>query len=262
MLAAITEITGRRVGRKGAGKSESNTVSAKVDEASAVFRGILKWVVSGEMKGNFSSVETTLQKSLNCLGIILLKSQSLKGSCRQAAACAPAAALLICPIPPVWGCIRALHLARNRRLGSVHPLGTGSKLFLMVCEREVMASLTSSLSIAGRLFQRRPAKERSYTCIFGVLSYSRRYYRGCESGATGRREGFFPLDARLGMGADRISTGVISLITRVATKVSFAQTALIHKFFFGPLSVYGGNRAVGSGHGKVRSRVSSRSSNA
>ena len=55
------------------------------------------------------------------------KSQSLKGSCRQAAACAPAAALLICPIPPVWGCIRALHLARNRRLGSVHPLGTGSK---------------------------------------------------------------------------------------------------------------------------------------
>ena len=49
----------------------------------------------------------------------LWKNRSKTIFCRQAAACGRAATLLIRPVPPVWGCTRALHLDRNRRPGSV-----------------------------------------------------------------------------------------------------------------------------------------------
>jgi hypothetical protein len=107
------------------------------------------------------------------------------------------------------------------------------ELFLMVCAKRIDAALESVVLVAGRKFKRRPAKQRSYSCVFGVLQYTRTYLLGLEATQEGGREGHFPLDAQLGMCADRVSMGLISLASRIATKISFAQTALVTKLFLG-----------------------------
>ena len=56
----------------------------------------------------------------------LLKGKFLRDAPRHVAACAPAAALNICPIPPMCACIRASPLARRQPPGSALPLRTGS----------------------------------------------------------------------------------------------------------------------------------------
>ncbi len=45
--------------------------------------------------------------------------------------------------------------------------------------------------------------------------------------------GFYPLDQILRIPADGFSFGLTSLMTRVATKVSYAQTALLLRCFLG-----------------------------
>ena len=107
------------------------------------------------------------------------------------------------------------------------------ELFLIVCEANLAKTLERRMTYGNRTFQRRPAKGRSYSCLFGVLQYSRTYMHSVDAIGDGGRQGFFPLDAKLGICAERVSMSLASLATRIATKISFTETALTLKLFLG-----------------------------
>ncbi len=81
----------------------------------------------------------------------------------------------------------------------------------------------------GETFRRKPAQARNLTTFFGVVRYQRAYLLGPVK--DGVRHGFHPLDARLGLTGDRLSMNVVSLATRLATKLSYAQARLVMGWF-------------------------------
>jgi hypothetical protein len=91
-------------------------------------------------------------------------------------------------------------------------------LFLTLCEQRLSATLTGPVQRGERRFRRAPSQARNLTTLFGVVRYVRTYLR--EVGGGG---GFHPLDAELGLSADRFSLNVLSLAVRLATKLSFAE---------------------------------------
>jgi hypothetical protein len=68
---------------------------------------------------------------------------------------------------------------------------------------------------------------RSLKCVFGELSYWRCYYERVSAG------GCFPLDLALGLFADGFTPKVISLVTRLATRMSYGSAHLVCKVFLG-----------------------------
>lgn len=90
-------------------------------------------------------------------------------------------------------------------------------LFLCAREQAVREGTPSILEKDGRRFRRRPAQARNLNSFFGVVRYFRTYLRGPDG------SGFYPLDAQLGLTADRLSMHLLSIATRLATKLSFAQ---------------------------------------
>jgi len=93
-------------------------------------------------------------------------------------------------------------------------------LFLIVSEARVAAALPPRLERGGRLFRRAPAQWRNFTSWFGVLRYRRTYMREV---TVGEARGFHPLDAELGLLADRLSPNLLSVAVRLATRTSFAD---------------------------------------
>ena len=71
------------------------------------------------------------------------------------------------------------------------------------------------------------ASSRSLKCVFGELTYWRCYYERVSGG------GCFPLDLALGLFADGFTPKVISLVTRLATRMSYRSAHLICKLFLG-----------------------------
>lgn len=100
-------------------------------------------------------------------------------------------------------------------------------LFLCVRERTVRAGTPASLEKDGRRYQRRPPQARNLNTSFGVVRYFRTYLRGPDGA------GFYPLDAQLGLTADRMSMHLLSLATRLATKLSFMQVHATLAWFLG-----------------------------
>lgn len=95
-------------------------------------------------------------------------------------------------------------------------------LFLVASEARVRARLTERVVREGRMFRLAPAQTRNLLSWFGVVRYRRTYLR--EVVAEGdKARGFHPLDAELGLLADRLSPSLLSLAVRVATRVSFAE---------------------------------------
>lgn len=76
----------------------------------------------------------------------------------------------------------------------------------------------------GRRFRRKQAQGRELGTFFGKVRYWRTYMHA-------QGGGFYPLDQILRIPADGFSFGLTSLMTRVATKVSYAQTALLLRCF-------------------------------
>jgi hypothetical protein len=93
-------------------------------------------------------------------------------------------------------------------------------LFLALREEHVMRSYPDRVERGGRWFRRAPAIARSLATLFGVVRYARTYMRQIGSTA---RHGFHPLDVSLGLVGDRFSWNVLTLATRLATKLSFAE---------------------------------------
>ena len=95
-------------------------------------------------------------------------------------------------------------------------------LFLVASERRESAALEARVTLGGRTFRRAPAQSRSLLTWFGVVRYTRTYLREVvPAGAKAR--GFHPLDAVLGLLADRVSPVVLAIAVRLATRMSFGE---------------------------------------
>jgi hypothetical protein len=95
-------------------------------------------------------------------------------------------------------------------------------LFLVASEERERAALKARVVLGGRTFRRAPAQARSLLTWFGVVRYQRTYLREVvPAGAPAR--GFHPLDAALGLLADRVSPAVLAIGVRLATRMSFAE---------------------------------------
>ncbi len=95
-------------------------------------------------------------------------------------------------------------------------------LFLVASEERVRRGLGASEVRAGRRFRRAPAQARNLLTWFGVVQYARTYLREVVEPKQAAR-GYHPLDAELGLLADRISPNVLSVATRLSTRVSFSE---------------------------------------
>lgn len=95
-------------------------------------------------------------------------------------------------------------------------------LFLMASEERVRRDLGVRVVREGRAFRKAPAQERNLLTWFGVVRYARTYLREVVKLGQAAR-GYHPLDAELGLMADRISPNVLSVATRLSTRGSFAE---------------------------------------
>jgi len=106
-------------------------------------------------------------------------------------------------------------------LRRVQDLGcTALTLMLSCCEERMRSSMPTRRVFADREYQRRSAKPRTMSTRLGPVRYWRTYMLGVDSK---RAHGFFPLDAELGLSAERVSFSVLSSVVRLATKLSFAE---------------------------------------
>jgi hypothetical protein len=96
-------------------------------------------------------------------------------------------------------------------------------LFLVASEERERQGLAARRVVAGRIFRRGPAQARSLLTWFGVVRYQRTYLREVVKEGTKAR-GFHPVDAALGLLADRLSPNVLAIAVRLATRASFAES--------------------------------------
>ena len=93
-------------------------------------------------------------------------------------------------------------------------------LFLVASEERVRRGLGAYVELEGRRFRKAPAQTRNLLTWFGVVQYARTYVRQIVKPKQKAR-GYHPLDAELGLLSDRISPNVLSVTTRLSTRVSF-----------------------------------------
>jgi hypothetical protein len=96
-------------------------------------------------------------------------------------------------------------------------------LFLVAGEERERAVLAGRVELGGRVFRKGPAQSRSLLTWFGVVRYRRVYLREVTK-AGGAARGFHPLDAALGLLADRLSPTVLSIAVRLGTRMAFAES--------------------------------------
>jgi hypothetical protein len=97
---------------------------------------------------------------------------------------------------------------------------------LFLCCRHEELDLPTSVIVEGKEFARSQAQDREIATFFGAVRYWRTYMRGTGGG-------FYPLDRLLKLPVDGFSVNVVSLVTRLATKVSYAQARLVVTCFLG-----------------------------
>jgi len=93
-------------------------------------------------------------------------------------------------------------------------------LFLTVAEERLRGGMPERFFRGGRAFKSGSAEPRSLSTLFGVIRYWRTYAREVNAA---RRRGFHPLDVELGLSTDRFSWNLLSVVVRLATRLSFAQ---------------------------------------
>jgi hypothetical protein len=105
---------------------------------------------------------------------------------------------------------------------------TAVALFLACAERREKRRIPHRLERAGRVFRRAPAQARNLETWFGVVRYFRTYLREVGEGP---HRGFYPLDVRLGLTADRVSMTLLAVAVRLATKLSFSEARSVLQWF-------------------------------
>jgi hypothetical protein len=97
---------------------------------------------------------------------------------------------------------------------------------LFLCCRHEELDLPTSEVVDGKVFARSQVQDREISTFFGAVRYWRTYMRG-DGG------GFYPLDRLLKLPVEGFSVNLVSLVTRLATKMSYAQARLVVTCFLG-----------------------------
>lgn len=97
---------------------------------------------------------------------------------------------------------------------------------LFLCRRHEELDVPTSEVVDRKVFARSQAQDREIATFFGAVRYWRTYMRGGGGG-------FYPLDRLLKLPVDGFSLNLVSLVTRLATKVSYAQARLVVTCFLG-----------------------------
>ncbi len=82
----------------------------------------------------------------------------------------------------------------------------------------------------GLYYFRKEPVSKTVKTVFGKVSYCRTYLVRKDGN---KKAGFYPLDIMLGLTADGFSPSIISLATRLATRVSFLTSIKIFGYFYG-----------------------------
>jgi len=98
-------------------------------------------------------------------------------------------------------------------------------LFLCVYEHRQRTQLPLCLNKNEQRYQLKSRQGRNLSTFFGVVRYFRSYMGGSHG------HGFYPLDIALGLTKDRLSMHLLSLASRLATQLSFAQVAATMQWF-------------------------------
>ena len=101
------------------------------------------------------------------------------------------------------------------------------QLFLMSCHERLNCAEWLD---TGLYYARKSPIAKTLKTVFGKAIYYRTYLVSKDSNKKG---GFFPLDIALGLTADGFSPSIISLATRLATRVSFITSVKIFGYFYG-----------------------------
>ena len=110
------------------------------------------------------------------------------------------------------------------------------QLFLICREENISKDSAETVKIRKRWFKKKKEKyRRKIQTFFGEIWYWRTYYysegeKG-KKGEQGKGKGFHPLDQELGLTSDKFSLNVISLLSRLATKMSYASAAQLFQLF-------------------------------
>lgn len=117
------------------------------------------------------------------------------------------------------------------------------QLFLMFVEKR----LNYSKYLADGKYRKGDLISRTIDTIYGEVRYWRKYLIGKNGG------GFYPLDSWIGLTRDGFCPSVISLVTKLATRVSFSTSVLIFRCFCGwsPSSEAIQNLVIGMGRDSI-----------
>jgi hypothetical protein len=101
-----------------------------------------------------------------------------------------------------------------------------TQLFLARADEAYAAQLGQSLVRAGVRHVRRPRQGRLLGTFFGKLKYWRTYFAPtAEAEDATTRAGIYPVDEKVGIGSDGFTMNLVSLATRMATKMAFDASA-------------------------------------
>lgn len=95
---------------------------------------------------------------------------------------------------------------------------------LFLCRRHEELATSASVTLHGQRYQRKEPKSRLFGTFFGKVRYWRTYMHAPGGG-------FHPLDRALRMPKDGFSHLLVSLMARLATKMSYAQVTGILELF-------------------------------
>jgi hypothetical protein len=105
------------------------------------------------------------------------------------------------------------------------------RLFLCRADELLVERLGAHLVRRGVRFSRRPRQDRVLGTFFGKLRYWRRYFAPPDEPTEGKPKGIFPVDEALGLGGDGFTMMVVSLGSRLATKMSFEAATVMLALF-------------------------------
>jgi hypothetical protein len=99
-------------------------------------------------------------------------------------------------------------------------------LWLARTEERLMKRVPERLLRGNRFYERRGKQRRELGTLFGKVSYWRSYVYCPETG-----RGYYPVDDAVGLSADGFTLPVVSLATRLTTRMSYAAAASVLSWF-------------------------------
>ena len=107
------------------------------------------------------------------------------------------------------------------------------QLFLTLADEVHVSRLGSDLIRNGRRFVKRPRQGRLLGTFFGKLKYWRTYFARSDEAAGDGPHGVYPVDDEVGLSGDGFTMNLVSLATRLSTRMAFDAAAGTLALFLG-----------------------------